>query len=64
MNVEYAHMLTEFAQDKKDIYQQVLITNHDDIVNCFGGLDIMIQLSLTNPNFNNYMTLYYTDNKT
>lgn len=48
---KYASGLVEFSETNHATYQQVLNECQNEIIDVFGGLDTMIQLCLTNPQF-------------
>ena len=51
MSQDYVFELNEFSETNPTTYQQVLNECQNDIIDAFGGLDAMIQLCLTNPEF-------------
>ena len=51
MSNDYTTPLLELCERNQDTYQQVLNDCHNEIIDAFGGLDIMIQLCFTNPKF-------------
>ena len=54
MNKDYAKRLKTFSQENWDVYQKVLDDCQLDIIDCFGGLDTIIQLCLTHDQFATY----------
>ena len=51
MNDDYTTPLLEISDTNHDNHQQVLFDCQDEIIEAFGGIDTMIELCVTNPQF-------------
>ena len=51
MNITYAKRLKQYSETNWETYKEVLIDHQNDIIDTFGGLDTIVQLCLTNPQF-------------
>ena len=60
MNEDYVTSLMKFSETNRDAYQSVLKNYQNEIIDTSGGLDAMIALCLTNPEFstNKYKTQF------
>ena len=60
MNKDYPIRLKEFSEANRNTYQQVLNDCQNDIIDALGGIDTMIELCLTNPQFstNKYISQF------
>lgn len=60
MNENYVTSLMRFSETNRDAYQSVLKNYQNEIIDTSGGLDAMIALCLTNPEFstNKYKTQF------